>query len=82
MGSNVTLRRSNGKRLEGKGLAIRMSQEIKGMMLAQAFIMLKSAGFILSVHKLDDEVISKHAAIDNAIIVDVTNGVVKVAWVK
>lgn len=86
MDNRTTPRRPNGKRLEGKGLAIKMAQDIKGMALAQAFIVLKSAGFPLRVVRLDG--ISRtgfgthEEQVQNRVEADVVDGVVKCAWVK
>lgn len=75
-------RKASGKRVEGQSLAIRIAQEINGMMLAQAFIVTKSAGFQLKLNKLDG--VTSNAALlygDRAVVnVDVINGIVKKSW--
>lgn len=86
MDNRTIARRPNGKRLEGKGLAIKMTQDIKGMALAQAFIVLKSAGFLLRVSRLDGINRTGFGTNDERVSIcveaDVVDGVVKSAWVK
>lgn len=76
-------RKRNGKRLEGAGLAARMIEEIKGTMLAMAFVKLRSAGFKLRVDKMDGTPAPKPLEKNDDLRVNVTvvNGLVKTAWV-
>lgn len=62
-----------------------MARDIKGMSLAQAYVVLKSLGISIRVLSLDNEHMSGFGLEDNQssrIDVDVCNGVVKRAWVK
>ena len=83
MEATKNYRKANGRRVEGRGLAIRISQDVKGMLLAQAFVVAKSAGFYLLVNKLDGV---PHKAVPlydrDTINVEVINGVVKKSWVS
>ena len=49
----IERRRRNGSRLEGRALAARIANEINGKMLAQAFVIVRSAGFKLLINKAD-----------------------------
>ena len=76
-------RKANGRRVEGHGLAIRIAQEVKGMLLAQAFVVTKSAGFQLKVNKLEGV---PHGGVrlydDREVVnVDVAGGIVNKSWV-
>lgn len=88
MDNRVQPRRPNGKRLEGKGLAIKVAQDIKGMMLAQAYIVVKSWGFAMRVSRLDGiarggfDVYDDPTKASTRVHVDVSDGVVMSAWVK
>ena len=88
MNGHEDARCPSGKRLEGKGLAIRIAQGIKGMVLAQAYIVVKSAGFAMRVTRLDGVPrsgfsVSNDADISKELVsVDVLDGVVRSAWVK
>lgn len=75
-------RRSNGRRLEGHGLAARLVNEVIGMQLAAAFVTVRSAGLQLSVKRLDG--VPRKATCASATLdtlhVDVVEGVVKKCW--
>lgn len=74
-------RRSNGRRVEGFGLAAKVAHEITGMMLAQAFVVARSAGLELCVNKLDG-IPHPHVnrSVADQVVVDVVGGFVKKSW--
>jgi hypothetical protein len=79
-----TYRRANGCRLEGSALAARVAQEVSGMMLAQAYVVAKSAGFQLRINKHDG--VPRLASLneakrDDRVTVDVIGGFVRKSWV-
>ena len=76
-------RRANGRRLEGHALAARVAQEVQGMMLAQAFVVVKGAGYQLSINKLDGVPHSSASLRDGVetVNVDVVGGFVRRSWV-
>jgi hypothetical protein len=76
-------RKRNGKRLEGAGLATRMLEEIKGTMLAMAFVKLRSQGFALRISKMDGVPTPdpKEKNITTRINVEVDNGYIRKAWI-
>jgi hypothetical protein len=74
-------RKANGRRLEGFGLATKVAQELRGMVLAQAFVITKSAGFQLNVNKLDGVPCNAHVRPDiGSVNVDVVGGIVSKSW--
>jgi len=74
-------RRRNGSRLEGNALAIRVAQEVNGMMLSQAFVTAKSAGFKLQINKHDGVPRSGYVPDDGQMVmVDVVSGFVSKSW--
>ena len=79
--SRTERRRQNGGRLEGRALAIRVAQEVNGMMLAQAYVVAKSAGFPLSINK-HDGVPRSSPPLDagTKVMVDVVGGFVSKSW--
>jgi len=83
MTPNRDRRKPNGKRIEGLGLAAKIAQEVNGMMLAEAFVAVRSAGFQLNVTKLDG--VPRKAALNSDVLdivnVDVIDGIVKRGWV-
>jgi hypothetical protein len=78
-----TYRKSNGKRLEGYELAMKVAQSINGMMLAQAFVTVRSAGFKLNVGRLDGVVKQQQCVSEftKCVNVDVVEGFVRRSWV-
>ena len=82
MSNNKTeYRRRNGGRLEGTALAVRVAQEVNGMMLAQAFVTVKSAGFKLLINKNDGVPRAGGTQEDGAkVMVDVVSGFVRKSW--
>jgi hypothetical protein len=78
-----TYRRTNGSRLEGNALAARVAQEVNGMMLAQAFVVARSAGFKLKINKHDGVPrLASHdeARRDDRVLVDIVGGFVRKSW--
>lgn len=77
-----TYRKANGRRVEGLGLAIRVAQEVKGLLLAHAFVIAKSAGYKFRVNKMDGVRVGpeKGDETKETITVDVVNGVVTKSW--
>jgi hypothetical protein len=74
-------RKANGRRVEGHSLAIRIAQEVLGLMLAHAYVMTKSAGFQLNINKLDG--VPRMAALNSdkeVVNVDVVDGFIKKSW--
>jgi hypothetical protein len=74
-------RRSNGRRLEGRGLVAQVARDVVGMVLAQAFIVVRSAGFKLQVNKNDG--VPRMGMVADAgpkVIVDVVGGYVRKSW--
>lgn len=74
-------RRSNGSRLEGRALAMQVAKETNGKVLAQAYIMAKSAGLKLRINKWDG--VPKQGQVpddDPTVLVDVVGGIVQKAW--
>ncbi len=74
-------RKANGRRSEGRGLAVRIAREVTGMMLAQAFVVTKAAGFQLNINKLDG--LTRKAWISElleTVNVDVVDGFVRKSW--
>ena len=78
--SENTYRSAKGRRLDGSALAARVAQELNGMLLAQAFIVAKSAGFRLRVNKLDG-VPRETYVFDDTVHVDVIGGFVRKSWI-
>lgn len=67
---------------KSNGLANRLSKQIKGLMLAQAFVIVRREHHVLKVNKIDNEQIQHSVENDNKHInVDVERGFVKRAWV-
>ena len=61
--------------------AIRLAQEVKGLTLAHAYVVLKSAGFYTHINKFDG--VPYEPVIDIArrrVNVDVVNGIVVKSW--
>jgi hypothetical protein len=77
---NVDYRKANGRRLEGQGLVARVAQEVNGMMLAQAFVVTKGAGFRLRINKYDGVPGSGYVPDGEVVNVDVVGGFVKKSW--
>lgn len=74
-------RRRNGSRLEGRGLVARVAQEVNGMMLSQAFITVRSAGFRLQINKFDGVPRAASSYDDGErVMVDVVSGFVRKSW--
>lgn len=82
MSDNKTARRrANGNRLEGRALAMRVAQEVNGMMLSQAYVTVRSAGFRLQVNKLDGiPRLGQVPGTGDKVIVDVVQGFVSRSW--
>ena len=79
--SRTERRRSNGSRLEGRGLAVQVAKELSGKILSQAFIMAKSAGLKLLINKWDGVPQQGRAPEDGPkVVVDVVSGIVQKAW--
>ncbi len=79
--SRTERRRPNGSRLEGRALAARVAQEVNGMMLAQAFVTARSAGFPLRINKTDG--VPRQGFVDEPgtkVMVDVIGGFVRKSW--
>lgn len=83
MDSKKTYRKANGRRVEGQGLAIRVAMEVKGLMLAHAYVLTKSAGMQLNVSKLDG-LPRNCIGSDNkdTVNVEVVDGFVRKSWVS
>jgi hypothetical protein len=82
MSDNRTERRKrNGKRLDGRGLAIQVAQEVEGMMLAQAFVTIRSAGLELQIFKHDGvpRPVPDNKR-DDRVMVNVVQGFIKKSW--
>jgi hypothetical protein len=78
MNSQTDYRKSNGSRLEGHGLAIRIAQEMTGMTLAQAYVVARSAGFALRINKFDGVPHPSQLKDERqALLVDVVAGIVR-----
>ena len=74
-------RRRNGSRLEGRALAMRVAQEVNGMMLAQAYVVTKSAGFKLLINKNDGVPVQGRPPTDGTkVMVDVVSGFIRKSW--
>lgn len=75
-------RKPNGRRIEGQNLVAKVAQEVRGKVLAQAFIIVKSAGFQLNVVKLDGVPRKPvlHSDLKETVNVDVVDGTVKKSW--
>ena len=74
-------RRTNGSRLEGRALAMQVAKEANGKVLAQAYIMAKSAGLKLLINKWDGVPQQGRAPEDGPkVVVDVVSGIVQKAW--
>jgi len=74
-------RRKNGGRLEGRALAARVAKEVNGMMLAQAFVTVKTAGFHIQITTHDGVPRTGGMAIDGErVMVDVVQGFVARSW--
>jgi len=74
-------RRTNGSRLEGRALAMQVAKEANGKVLAQAYIMAKSAGFRLYINKCDG--VPKQGQLfddGHKVMVDIVGGIVQKAW--
>lgn len=81
MNSKNTYRKANGRRVEGNDLTIRVAQHVNGMLLAQAFVVVRSAGMQLKVNKLDGVACSSSVRSDRDIVyVDVVSGIVRKSW--
>ena len=80
MNENKKHRRPNGKRLDGNALAARVAQEVRGMMLAQAFVIVRGAGFQLKINKLDGVPRQVAVGVAEIVNVDVVDGFVKNSW--
>lgn len=81
MGSKNDRRKANGRRVEGRGLAVRIAQEVTGMMLAQAYVVTKAAGFQLNINKLDG--VPRKAWMSDTletVNVDVIDGFIRKSW--
>lgn len=71
---------SSAKRM--KDLAKKVSEEIGGLVLAHAYIVVKSAGLSFKIFKLDNETYQQSADKDpHRINVEVRSGIVRKAWV-
>lgn len=81
MSSRSDYPQANRRRLEGHDLAINVVHEIKGLLLAHAFTVVRSAGFCLRINKLDG---LTHSLIEvkdgNTINVNVSNGIIQKSW--
>lgn len=78
------LRRPSGGRLSGTMLASRLAADVRGMVLAQAYVTVRSAGCDLRVSKLDGVPQSgrpDEGQRDDRINVSVVGGLVKQCWV-
>lgn len=66
-----------------RGLIHKMIDDIKGTMLALAFVKLRGFGMKLCVTKIDGEPITKRPSEkeDDRVCVEIVNGYVKNAWV-
>lgn len=74
-------RRPNGKRIEGRGLAMEVSRGVVGLQLAAAFVAIRSAGFQINVNKLDGVPHPMYLSPDqDAVSVDVVAGIVQKSW--
>ena len=81
MGMGSEHRKANGQRYKGDGLAAKVASEIAGMMLAQAYVVVKNAGYRLKVTKLDGVPHSARVSDDMPVInVEVNSGFVKKSW--
>lgn len=78
--SKTARRRQRG---EEYGLAIRIAQEVKGKVLAAAYVTVKSAGLQLRINKFDGVPHGNIALTEGkeAVSVDVVNGVVTKSWI-
>jgi hypothetical protein len=73
--------KKNGKRVN---IPLRVASDIKNMMLAQAYMEAKSAGMQLRIHCIDGIIRVGYANTDDnplRVIVDVSQGFIKNAWV-
>lgn len=79
--SRTERRKPNGKRFGPVALAAQVASELPGMVLAQAFVVARSAGYKLHVHKHDGvpRDISQRPG-EASIMVDVVSGIVKKSW--
>lgn len=82
MVSGTTYRSKDGRRLGQTGLAKAIAQDVTGMMLAQAFVLVRRAGCRLVVNRLDGVL---HRTMPLArdvqvIYVDVITGSVSKCW--
>lgn len=74
-------RKKNGKKLEGEGLAKAIASEMKGMILAWAFVKAKSAGLRFRVMRYNGQDTPSTPDKDAMRLnVDVSNGLVANAW--
>ncbi len=82
MGNNKSEhRRKSGGRFEGRALVAAVAREVNGMMLAQAFITTKSAGFKLQINKSDGVPrVGQSLGDGEKVIVDVVSGFVRKSW--
>lgn len=82
MDSKKIYRKAKGQRVEGLALAIRVAQEVKGLLLAHAFVVAKSAGYKFRVNKMDGVKVGPAGGeLAEVIAVDVVDGVVRKSWV-
>jgi hypothetical protein len=81
MGNNKSEYRRKGGRLEGHALSAVVAKEVNGMMLAQAYVIAKSAGFKLQINKYDGVPRQGLVASDGErVMVDVVSGIVRKSW--
>lgn len=80
----VERRSAQGKRLDGKALAVRIAHEVEGLQLAHAFVLSRSAGFPLKINKHNGVLREGTASLTGAdhIVVNVIGGAVVAGWVE
>lgn len=77
--SDRNYRSTKGRRIDGRALATRIAQEVTGMMLAEAYVVIKAAGFKLRINKFNG--VPRPSDLDEAVQVDVVDGYIKKSWV-
>lgn len=82
MNQNNSWRKANGKRIEGEALSRKIASDVRGMMLAMAYMKVKGAELKLRIHSLDGQVSQPTKDKDNSRVnVEVVEGFVKKAWI-